>query len=226
MHEARVNRYHLLTKFCNKNNILHLFLGHHKDDNLETFINRKISGSDFVGLQSINENVIFNKTNIIRPLLNFTKKNIYDYNKKNKIFFIEDPSNTNLNYTRPIIRKYLKNVENNLKIKIENDLKLIKKLTSSHRVMISEIIIDQLKFVNKNEIRIEHSNFLKVDHLIAEQILKKIYLFFFENIIGLRSRKIQMIIERIQDKNPAVCNLKGMIIKKNKGFLIFSQKSI
>ena len=53
MNEARINRYNLLTNYCKKENILHLFVGHHKDDNLETFFNRKISGSDFEGLQSM-----------------------------------------------------------------------------------------------------------------------------------------------------------------------------
>ena len=38
------------------------------------------------------------KTNIIRPLLNFSKKNIYQFNKINKIEFIEDPSNVNFKY--------------------------------------------------------------------------------------------------------------------------------
>ena len=55
MNEARNNRYNLLTDFCIKNNILHLFIAHHKDDNLETFLSRKIAGSDFYGLKSMSE---------------------------------------------------------------------------------------------------------------------------------------------------------------------------
>ena len=55
MNEARNNRYNLLTNFCIKNNFLHLFIAHHKEDNLETFLNRKIAGSDFYGLVGIGE---------------------------------------------------------------------------------------------------------------------------------------------------------------------------
>ena len=69
MNEARNNRYNLLTKFCIKNNILHLFVAHHKDDNLETFLNRKIAGSDFYGLKSMSELSLYNKVGVIRPLL-------------------------------------------------------------------------------------------------------------------------------------------------------------
>ena len=86
MSEARTNRYNALIKYCSNKNILHLFLGHHKDDNIETYINRKLSGSDFEGLKSISANIVFDKINIIRPLLKFTKKEIYTYNKKNKFF--------------------------------------------------------------------------------------------------------------------------------------------
>ena len=85
MNEARNNRYNLLTDYCIKNNILHLFIAHHKDDNLETFLSRKIAGSDFYGLKSMSKLSLYNRVNIIRPLLNFSKEMLLDYNKKNKI---------------------------------------------------------------------------------------------------------------------------------------------
>ena len=64
MNEARINRYNLLTNYCRKKNILHLFVGHHLDDNLETFIYRKVSGSDFEGLQSIKNKSVNNKVDV------------------------------------------------------------------------------------------------------------------------------------------------------------------
>ena len=88
MNEARDNRYNLLTDYCIKNNFLHLFIAHHKDDNLETFLNRKIAGSDFYGLKSMSEFSLYNKVCIIRPLLNFSKDALLNYNKKNKIEYI------------------------------------------------------------------------------------------------------------------------------------------
>ena len=49
MSSARVNRFEGLINFCNKINISNLFLGHHSDDNLETFLIRKINGSNLEG---------------------------------------------------------------------------------------------------------------------------------------------------------------------------------
>ena len=99
MNEARNNRFNLLTDYCKKNNILHLFVGHHRDDNLETFVNRKIAGSDFDGLKSIQHISTINNINIIRPLLGYSKKQILKYNNEKNIPFIHDPFNMNLKYT-------------------------------------------------------------------------------------------------------------------------------
>ena len=68
MNQARKNRFSILTNFCKKNDILHLFLGHHYDDNIETFILRKIAGSNIQGLISMKEKTLFEGIQIIRPL--------------------------------------------------------------------------------------------------------------------------------------------------------------
>ena len=125
MNEARNNRYNLLTDFCIKNNFLHLFIAHHKDDNLETFLNRKIAGSDFYGLKSMSEFSLYNKVCIIRPLLNFSKDALLNYNKKNKIEYINDPSNFNLDYTRPTIRNFLKKSDQKTIKEINKDFESI-----------------------------------------------------------------------------------------------------
>ena len=104
---ARFNRFEAMIKYCKKNNILHLFLGHHYDDNLETFLIRSVSGSNLEGLNSISYISNLNKINLIRPLLNNTKKQIVAFNKEKEIEYIIDPSNEHLKYTRVIIRNFL-----------------------------------------------------------------------------------------------------------------------
>ena len=74
MIQARENRFLKIINYCKKNKIFHLFIGHHYDDNLETFMLRKIAGSNFEGLNCMQEKTIYNDVQIIRPLLKFTKK--------------------------------------------------------------------------------------------------------------------------------------------------------
>ena len=44
MIQARENRFLKITNYCKKNNIFHLFIGHHYDDNIETFYIKKNCG--------------------------------------------------------------------------------------------------------------------------------------------------------------------------------------
>ena len=84
MSNARDNRFEGLINLCKKNNILHLFLGHHFDDNLETYLMRKINGSNLDGLESINKTAYFKNIQILRPLIEINKKSILTFNKNNK----------------------------------------------------------------------------------------------------------------------------------------------
>ena len=77
MREARENRFNQLIKFCKKNNIFHLFVAHHYDDNLETFLLRKIAGSNFEGLCGIQKKINIDNVQVLRPLLEFNKKKYF-----------------------------------------------------------------------------------------------------------------------------------------------------
>ena len=77
--ESRTARYGLLLDFCLKNDVEILFLGHHQNDLIETFIMRIWQKSGLMGLASIsalsqNKGVI-----LARPLLKFTKTQLMDF---------------------------------------------------------------------------------------------------------------------------------------------------
>ena len=224
MNEARQNRFDIITNYCKKNNILHLFLGHHKDDNLETYLIRKISGSDIEGLECISPNIIKNNINIIRPFLNFKKKDIYEYNFEHKISFVEDPSNSNMLYTRPILRKYINNLNLKYYTEIENEFKNLNKNISLYRSMISEILINNIKFADKKKVAFDLDVFQKLDNLVKEKIIKKIYTLLFGSEFFLRSAKVQIMVDQINQKKFKILNLKSMLIKKDQNFLVFYPK--
>ncbi len=226
MNEARNNRYNLLTDFCIKNNILHLFIAHHKNDNLETFLNRKIAGSDFYGLKSMSEMSLYNKVFVIRPLLNFSKKTLLDYNKKNKIEYINDPSNFNLDYTRPAIRYFLKKSNQKTMKEINKDFENILFYSPYFIQMILEILLKNIDHVDSKKIVVGLDNIKNLNEITSENIIRRIYQFLFNETNAPRSKKTRILISEIRKLNFNNFNLKGMIVKKNVDFLTFSRKSV
>jgi len=226
MNEARDNRYNLLTDYCIKNNFLHLFIAHHKDDNLETFLNRKIAGSDFYGLKSMSELSSYNRVNIIRPLLNFSKEIILDYNKKNKIEYINDPSNFNLDYTRPTIRNFLKKSDQKIIKQINKDFESILFYSPYFIQMIFEILLKNIVKIDSKKIVVGLDNMKKLNEITSENIIRRIYQFLFYQSNPPRSKKTRILISEMKKLNFNIFNVKGMIVKKNDDFLTFSRKSV
>ncbi len=223
MNEARKNRYNLLTDFCIKNNFLHLFIAHHKDDNLETFLNRKIAGSDFYGLKSMSELSLYNKICIIRPLLNFSKDALLNYNKKNKIEYINDPSNFDLDYTRPTIRNFLKKSDQKTIKEINKDFERILFYSPYFIQMIFEILLKNIVKIDSKKIIVDLDNMKNLNEINSENFIRRIYQFLFYGSNAPRSKKIRILINEINKFNFKYFNISGMIVKKNADFLTFSR---
>ena len=226
MNEARNNRYNLLTDFCIKNNFLHLFVAHHKDDNLETFLNRKIAGSDFYGLKSMSELSLHNKVCIIRPLLNFSKDALLNYNKKNKIEYINDPSNFNLDYTRPTIRNFLRKSDQKIIKEINKDFENILFYSPYFVQMIFEVLLTNIVKIDSKKIIVGLDNMKNLNEINSENIIRRIYQYLFNGSNAPRSKKIRILINEIKKLNFKYFNIRGMIVKKNDDFLTFSRKSV
>ena len=220
MNEARINRYEKLMNYCIKNNILHLFLGHHFDDNIETFLIRKIAGSNIEGLGAMKFFSIRKNIQIVRPLLNYTKKQIINFNKLNNLKFIQDPSNTDDQYTRIKIRNFLRTTS---KIQIiKKDFNQINYYIPLYQLMINEILnIITLK-LEKKLISISFKDFNKLNISIKAQLIEKIYLYFYQNKKKIRFSKIMIFLDKLNGDNKIYYNLSTMNIRKSEKFLDFS----
>ena len=222
MAQARNNRFEGLITFCSKNNIHHLFLGHHFDDNLETYLIRKINGSNFEGLGSMEEITYFKKIQILRPFIKINKNSILSFNKKNKLVFINDPSNKDVNYTRVKVRNFLQN--NKYKKSIKYDFINLKKEMPYYRNMVWKCLMDTLAEVKPKSIKINRNKILKFDDLIIEKIILLCLKFFSDQKYKSRSSKINLFISEMKKSRFKIFNLTGVYIKKNQDLLTFYQK--
>lgn len=97
---ARELRYRFFREIQGKENLNFLVTAHHLNDQLETFIINLSKASGIHGLSGIPAN----ENNILRPLLNFSKEEIYRFAEENNINFREDLSNKKSDYLRNKIR--------------------------------------------------------------------------------------------------------------------------
>jgi len=107
-HNARKVRYSLLNKECKKKKIKFILTGHHKDDQIETFLIRLSRGSGVQGLSAMSTISYSNdEIKIFRPFLSESKKNLIFITKKIFGTYIKDPSNNNKKFLRSSVRKLL-----------------------------------------------------------------------------------------------------------------------
>ncbi|MFV0541233.1 MAG: tRNA lysidine(34) synthetase TilS [Aestuariibaculum sp.] len=97
---ARELRYNWFTELVARLGFDCVLTAHHADDNLETFLINFVRGTGLEGLTGIPEiNGIF-----VRPLLPFSRIDIANYAKGNKLSWVEDKTNSSTKYLRNKLR--------------------------------------------------------------------------------------------------------------------------
>lgn len=111
---ARQARYSLMADYCSEHGIESLFTGHHRNDQVETFLMRVIRGSGLSGckgMEMISERDDLGGLTIVRPLLNLLHKDLIAYCEAHSLEWFEDPSNENPEYERVRMRQLLRALE-------------------------------------------------------------------------------------------------------------------
>lgn len=201
---ARELRYNFFKRIQKKENLEFLVTAHHLNDQLETFIINLSKASGIKGLSGIPAN----DHKILRPLLHFSKEEIYNFATKNQIEFREDLSNKKSDYLRNKIRNEVvpKLFETNEHF-LDNFKKSIHYLNQTkdfvqqqieeieHRITISN---EECKIFDKSKLNLE-SDFVKFEILkkygfVKEAEIKKI--FTSETGSAFFSKNFQMTINR------------------------------
>ena len=213
---ARKKRYELLFSKCNKLGIQNLVVGHHQDDVYENFFIRMIRGSGLKGLVSLEKNTRINSINLIRPLLDFEKKDLEFISKQVFNFFVNDPSNENVIFKRVKIR----NIISEFKESGLNKDKLfltLKNLRSSNKALKFYVQLnkEQNSFFHKDKAElILNDNFFKHPYEIVFRSLSDSLQLIGNKYYFARGKKIDHILKKIQKKTLRKETLAGCVIKK------------
>lgn len=133
---ARDKRYNFLRRMQDKYQAKAIITAHHQDDMLETAILNMLRGTGRKGLSSL-----ASQPGLLRPLLQSTKTEIYDYVRQNQIQWREDITNSDERYLRNYIRQQ---IVPRLATKRQELLRLLQS-TSELNQNIDQILHDEIK---------------------------------------------------------------------------------
>jgi tRNA(Ile)-lysidine synthase len=108
---ARQARQQFFARAAEKFNANHVFLGHHADDQVETFLLNILRGAGSTGQAAMRAETRISVNGVdlilLRPLLQVWKTDIRDYAKRKRLRFSEDMTNAENRFTRNRIRNLL-----------------------------------------------------------------------------------------------------------------------
>ena len=223
---ARKKRYDLLFSKCKKLEISNLVTGHHLDDLFENFFIRMIRGSGLKGLVSLEKCTKIQSLNLIRPLIDFDKKDL-EYISKNVFdFYIKDPSNENIDFQRVKIRKIISQFK-------ESGLDKSKLFLTIRNLKKSNTALSF--YVNRNKEQNSLFNDHKKELILNNDFFNQSYEVVFRSLsdslkmVGnkynyARGKKIDHILEKIKKNRLKKETLAGCLIKKVNQTIIISKE--
>lgn len=224
---ARIARYNLLSKACSKYNCKYIFLGHHANDQVETFIIRLGAKSGLEGLSCMRQfsRILTNSgaLELVRPLLYYTKDNLIEICKTNKLKWLEDPSNSDLKYLRSKTRKLL--VNNDMFNDFNRAILLFNKLRYNIDALIYKYICNDLEFSQSGICRLN----LKKLYMLPE-IFQLRLLSYLIKIIGgkkypRRKKVLYNLLTNIKNENNKIFTIGGSYIKVSRDNITLSRQS-
>ncbi|WP_423363651.1 tRNA lysidine(34) synthetase TilS [Mycoplasma sp. P36-A1] len=180
--QARDIRYDFFMEVAKKYDTNILYVAHHKDDYLETYLFQKNRGGiySYYGIASITQH---KSLLVIRPLLDWYKSDINNYSKINNVPFHQDSSNLTLDYTRNVNRHELS------------------KLTVAEKNIIHQEVLEknerlfkEIRFLQKN-----NKPFYKVSEFKKwNQNIKRRWLYSIMKNYSVTTKNLDEIIRQIE----------------------------
>lgn len=167
---ARSLRYEWFEKIRVERSLDKIAVGTHLTDNIETFLLNSIRGTGLRGLRGIK----MENGHIIRPLIQTTKQEIYDYVRSQGLDWVEDQSNKSVKYHRNKIRHdvlpHMKEINPNLEPTFNRNFKRLGRLDA---FVEQEVDLVWAAWVNHTDTALEISISKIKAHDFADVVLNR-----------------------------------------------------
>ncbi|MEA1974583.1 MAG: tRNA lysidine(34) synthetase TilS, partial [Bacillota bacterium] len=199
---GRLERYSIFKKTMKETNSNKIALGQNLNDQGETILFRLFRGTGLDGLTGIEYK---REDNIIRPILDLTRKEIEKYCEENALITRRDHTNFEPIYSRNKIRlKILPYVKENFNSKIDETLWRTANILREDKLLIESIVDD---YFEKNVVIDGSDYFVKINkfnlqlNALKSRLIRKIIFQINNSIEGLSYVNIKEILELIEEKS-------------------------
>ena len=202
--EAHSKRYNYFDKLVKQYNAKYLLTAHHGDDLIETILMRIVRGSTLRGYSGFSKVVKKNGYKIIRPLIQVTKEEILEYNKKNDIKYALDSSNFKDVYTRNRFRKYIVPQLKKEDINVHKKFYKFSKTLLEYNEFIDKIVNSKIKEIYPNNV-LNIEKFRNEDKIIQQKVIYHILENTYQDDLMLITDKhVDILLDVIKSKRSNV----------------------
>jgi tRNA(Ile)-lysidine synthetase-like protein len=174
----------------------YIVTAHHLDDLAETVLMKLMRGSNLLGYSAMQEVAQINQYTYLKPLLNYSKSDIQNYQKAHDLKYLEDHTNLEDTYLRNRIRHHIIPI-----LKDENDV-LNHFKNFSHQ---SYLAADYIRTQSKQFLNLDLSFKLDEFNLLHDAIKMDIISLVFETLsIDKTFKKIKTILKQLASNKPNI----------------------
>ena len=223
---AREKRYNLLIRKAKKLKINNILLGHQKEDLFENFFIRLLRGTGLNGMVSFDKKSQIKKINLIRPLLNFSKKDLEKISKTVFSTYIQDPTNLNEQYKRVKIRNFIAKLQSegfNFK-KFNLTLNNLKFANETINFFTQKNLDDNSVKGNKNNSVLLNKEFFNQPKEIVFRSFTEVLKIVGKRFYPSRGRKIVRVLDQVKNDSLIKTTLGNCVIKKVNQTIIVSKE--
>lgn len=218
---ARILRYEHLINIANSYHTTHIVTAHHGDDLAETVLMKLIRGSNLLGYSAMQIESSYGGYTYHKPLLAFSKEELYKYADTYNIKYNEDLSNQSNDYFRNRIRNTVLPI-----IKTENNIIEHFRSFSKQAFDASNYIRLQTLLFLKNDYKFKYKDFISLHDAIKTDLIS--YLLEVSNA-QKSFNKVYEIITQLNSKKPNIkikLNSNYSIVKSYEEIELINNKSL
>jgi len=205
---ARELRYQFLRETAVEQNCNVVALGHHLDDRAETFLINLLRGSGLEGLSGMPAVRRENGLRFVRPLIDCTGDQIRQYASAHKIEFREDPTNSELIYTRNRVRQHLIPLMQDFNPNLSQVLARTSDLLSETHEFVEKLALcayeELLKSSDDEAVVLDRWKFLAQDSFLAKHVLRRAVQELKGDLKGLESVHVDRAVEEIEKSHSGI----------------------